>query len=198
MSVTRFAKSTGAKAALAAVLTSTMALTAIAPAQANDWYYEEDGSRHERVYFDDEFADTRSIYRDDIGRFYIRHGRKVYVQYFDNPRPRRHPPVVTHRRDRDRTAEAAIIAGIVGLGVGAIIAGSERQPERVVTPRRPLRSDAFPDAPTGRPRVVTVDNAYEPWTEGWADWCSNRYRSFNIRTGTYTGYDGVKRFCQVK
>jgi hypothetical protein len=191
MSVTVSKVSRGSKAALAAVLTSAFALTAVAPASANDWYYEEDAPRFERHY-DHERTSSREVFRDEVGQFYVKRGRKVYIQYWDHPR--------SHRRDRDKTAEAAIIAGIVGLGVGALIAGSERQPERVVTrPRvRPLPSDAFPDAPVGRPRVVTYENAYEPWTESWADWCSNRYRSFNIRTGTYTGYDGVKRFCEVK
>ncbi|NJR13643.1 MAG: BA14K family protein [Phyllobacteriaceae bacterium] len=91
---------------------------------------------------------------------------------------------------------------------GAVIAGTQQQPRTVIAQPapnyrpnyRPVPRDAFPERPrnTSEPRVITYEGAYEPWSEGWADWCRARYRSFNINTGTFTGYDGVKRFCEVK
>ena len=38
---------------------------------------------------------------------------------------------------------------------------------------------------------------YEAWSPGWFDYCQNRYRSFNSRTGYYRGYDGQDHFCVV-
>ncbi|MDS7595582.1 BA14K family protein [Agrobacterium tumefaciens] len=35
----------------------------------------------------------------------------------------------------------------------------------------------------------------EPWTNAWYDYCSQRYRSFNSRTGTFVGNDGQNHFC---
>jgi hypothetical protein len=158
----------------------------------------------------------RRVYRDEVGRFIVRRGEKHYIQFWDEGRTPGHwqphhpqpQPVEQPRRKRDKTAEAAIIAGIAGLVVGGIIAGSQQQPQRVIAqPQphrqplpRPVPNNAFPERPRdiSGPRVVTIERAFEPWTEGWADWCRARYRSFDIRTGTYTGYDGVKRFCEVK
>ncbi|MGC4245030.1 BA14K family protein [Agrobacterium tumefaciens] len=40
-----------------------------------------------------------------------------------------------------------------------------------------------------------VYRTIEPWTNAWYDYCSQRYRSFNSRTGTYVGYDGQSHFC---
>ncbi|TLP48622.1 MULTISPECIES: BA14K family protein [Cohaesibacter] len=40
---------------------------------------------------------------------------------------------------------------------------------------------------SGRPR---------PWTRAWYRYCSNKYRSFNPRTGYFTTYSGRKRFCR--
>lgn len=50
------------------------------------------------------------------------------------------------------------------------------------------------------PNVITYDDGYslEPWTPGWKNWCSNRYRSFNSQTGTFRGYDGRDHFCVPK
>lgn len=52
----------------------------------------------------------------------------------------------------------------------------------------------------GNPNVITFrDSAsLEPWTPGWREWCSNRYRSFNQQTGTYRGFDGFDHFCVPK
>ena len=192
-----------ATVALAATLSASVVAGIVAPASANDFYYDEQ-SDDQQVFDNQQFAaeSTRSVYRDEIGRFYIRHGRKQYIQYWDREVHR--DPVVQPRRNRDKNLETAIIAGVAGLAIGAIIAGSQPRYREVApvvnTPRRrPLPRNAFPDAPTNyQPRVITYDGGYEPWTQGWADWCSQRYRSFKISNGTYTGYDGVSRFCVVK
>jgi hypothetical protein len=187
-----------AKSAIAMLVASAAALSAVAPAAANDWYYEEPQG-FERPLHAGEFQSSRTIRSDDVGRYFIRHGRKHYIQFWDAPRHPRPLPPVRHGRDNDKAAEAAIIAGIAGLAVGAIIAGSQRPQQQVAQPLpRPLPRNAFPVAPSNGPRVITYDNAFEPWSDEWADWCADRYRSFNVRTGTYTGYDGVKRFCEVK
>ncbi len=62
--------------------------------------------------------------------------------------------------------------------------------------RRPLH-DTYRE-----PKVIryedTFDASYEPWSAEWARWCDSKYRSFNINTGTYRGYDGKDHFCVVK
>jgi hypothetical protein len=203
-----------ARSFLSVALAAATALggLASAPAQAGDAHgWHEDGG------WDGE-ASHRRVYRDGVGRFIIRRGEKHYIQFWDEQRhgewqeewrPHRQPvEPVQPRRNRDKTAEAAIIAGIAGLVVGGIIVGSQQHQQHVIAqPRlqpqplpRPVPGNAFPARPrdTASPRVVTLDGVFEPWSEGWADWCRARYRSFDIRTGTYTGYDGVKRFCEVK
>ncbi len=39
--------------------------------------------------------------------------------------------------------------------------------------------------------------AYElrPWSPQWMRYCSDRYQTFDGRTGTYVGYDGARHFC---
>ena len=45
------------------------------------------------------------------------------------------------------------------------------------------------------PRVVYADRYAEPWTRDWYEYCSDRYRTFNARSGTFTGNDGEQHFC---
>ena len=80
----------------------------------------------------------------------------------------------------------ALAAGIIGLGVGAIV-GSALTPQTVyVAPPPP------PPAP------VYAPVAYGPpaWTPDWYTYCYSRYRTFNARTGTFVGYDGYEHFCR--
>ena len=44
------------------------------------------------------------------------------------------------------------------------------------------------------PPPSTTDHAYGP--DGWEAYCSSRYRSFDPRTGTYMGYDGIRHPCR--
>ncbi|MBZ9962315.1 BA14K family protein [Mesorhizobium sp. BR1-1-2] len=97
----------------------------------------------------------------------------------------------------------AVAAGVLGLAAGALIGGAlaNQQP-----PPRDYYDDGYYDrdvrirpAPVRRyyaePQVVYADRYAEPWTRGWYDYCSDRYRTFNPRTGTFTGNDGEQHFC---
>jgi hypothetical protein len=78
------------------------------------------------------------------------------------------------------------------------------EPDEVyVRPRHvePLDDEAsdenyFPDRPQRRQRQdYAGQGTLEPWTAEWRAYCSQRFQSFNARTGTYTGYDGQSHFC---
>lgn len=97
----------------------------------------------------------------------------------------------------------AIAAGVLGLAAGALIVGA------LANDRPPSYDNGYDDeyyrevrprpAPVRRyyaePRVVYNEGFAEPWTRDWYDYCSDRYRTFNARTGTFTGNDGEQHFC---
>lgn len=100
-------------------------------------------------------------------------------------RPRR------HQRDRD-----ALVGGALGLATGVIIGGALASQPRYTEPRY-VEPDYYPEP---EPRVIyrrqpVYTPSYEPWTQSWYDYCSQRYRSFNPQSGTYVGYDGREHFC---
>lgn len=108
---------------------------------------------------------------------------------------RHHHRSYRHHRDNGDT----VAAGVLGLAAGALIGSALAQPERrvYVEPQYappPPPPPAYYPAP---PRRVTYSPGYQPWTRGWYDYCSNRYRSFNPNTGTYRGYDGRDHFCNA-
>jgi hypothetical protein len=92
-------------------------------------------------------------------------------------------------------------AGIVGLAVGALVGGALSRPTyyEPVYPRRYVAPRPAPDrgyvleGPVDRYPVAY--GGLEPWTPEWYGYCADRYRSFNPRTGTFTGYDGLNHFC---
>jgi len=96
----------------------------------------------------------------------------------------------------------AVVAGIAGLAAGALIGGAlASQPP---PPRDYYYDDYGEPAYVVRRRPIVVRPApvvtyyrggIEPWTRGWYQYCSDRYRSFDARSGTYTGYDGEQHFC---
>jgi hypothetical protein len=109
-----------------------------------------------------------------------------------------------HRRHHNGDA---IAAGVLGLAAGALIGGAlaNDQPPRYADR---YYDDGYYDrdvvvrpAPVRRyyvePQVVYADRYAEPWTRGWYEYCSDRYRSFNSRTGTFTGNDGEQHFCSA-
>ncbi|QKD02289.1 BA14K family protein [Mesorhizobium loti] len=106
-----------------------------------------------------------------------------------------------HRRHHNGDA---IAAGVLGLAAGALIGGA------LANDQPPAYADRYYDdgydrdvvvrpAPVRRyyaePQVVYADRYAEPWTRDWYNYCSDRYRTFNSRTGTFTGNDGEQHFC---
>ncbi|MDY8107894.1 BA14K family protein [Fulvimarina sp. 2208YS6-2-32] len=91
-----------------------------------------------------------------------------------------------HRRGGDAAA-AAVIGGIVGLGIGAAIASQPRYVEpRYVQPRPVYRT---------RP-VVQSYGAPRPWSGEWYRYCAARYRSFDAGSGTFQPYHGPRQLCR--
>ena len=92
--------------------------------------------------------------------------------------------------DHDRSGDLAV-AGILGLAAGALAVGltARSQPDPVYVERYPsrvYRETRYYDDYAG---------GLEPWSAEWYDYCSDRYRSFNPRSGTFIGYDGGEHFC---
>ncbi len=131
------------------------------------------------------------------------------------------------KKSRRNNNGELIAAGIIGLAIGAIIAGEsskrrQHKPAPVYQPypqHNPYHDQGYrygSDNPHGvpvplndyqtqpsvsnDPHVITFDEtaSLEPWTAGWREWCINRYRSFNPQTGTFRGYDGLDHFCVPK
>lgn len=101
--------------------------------------------------------------------------------------------------------------GAAGLATGLIVGSAIASQPRYVEPG-PAYVDPDYDAPPPAyyyrppPRRVYVERevsydapppAYglRPWSQAWMRYCYDRYRSFDSRSGTYVGYDGMRHFC---
>ncbi|UXN04343.1 BA14K family protein [Bartonella sp. HY406] len=122
--------------------------------------------------------------------------------YYAPPPPP--PPYRHHSKRRDHSD--AIAAGVIGLAAGAIIGGALSQPARPnvvyqAPPPPPAYYPAQPQPVYQQPRPIyqpqPVYRGLDPWTPGWYDYCSRKYRTFNSQTGTFRGYDGRDHFCNV-
>lgn len=77
-----------------------------------------------------------------------------------------------------RNDGAAVAAGVIGgLALGAVIAGAASAPPPVAY---------APPAAYGPP----------PGAGDWYAYCASKYRSFDPASGTFLGYDGIRRPCQ--
>ncbi|MBP1861048.1 BA14K family protein [Rhizobium herbae] len=95
----------------------------------------------------------------------------------------------------------AVALGALGLATGVIIGGAiasqPRYQERVYIDPEPEYYEPRPVYRRPRPVVVESYGALEPWSPGWYRYCSQRYRSFDSRSGTFVGYDGREYFCRA-
>lgn len=71
------------------------------------------------------------------------------------------------RGHRDDSNGTALVAGILGFALGAAIVGSQQQAEK----------------------ARTAD-------QSWDAYCARKYRSYDRRSRTYLGNDGLRHYCQ--
>lgn len=137
-------------------------------------------------------------------------GTRVYTERYGH----------RYNRKRKKSDKGDLVAaGVIGLALGAIIASEAnknnrhsskpsyqydayRQPHSGQRIQLDRYGNPISQAPISRnqPDVITYQGSasLEPWSQGWREWCSNRYRSFNPQTGTFRGYDGFDHFCVPK
>jgi len=77
------------------------------------------------------------------------------------------------------------LTGIVSGAVGGWVSNWFRPEPRVVVVEQPA------------PQVVVVEKPQGPavWSAEWYDYCNGKYKSFDAKTGYFTGYDGNQHFC---
>ncbi len=92
-----------------------------------------------------------------------------------------------HRHGLDSGA-AAVIGGIIGLGLGLAVGDPHYHygPHYYDGPRPLYRVP---------PRRVR-HHAPAPYTRAWYRYCHAKYRSFDARSGTYQPYRGHRRLCR--
>lgn len=111
-----------------------------------------------------------------------------------------------HRHDND-----GIALGAAGLAAGVLLGGALASRPRYVEPgpryieEDPVYVEPGYEEPVQvyrpRARVYVEEPQYRevrslrPWSGAWMQYCSQRYRSFDRRSGTYVGYDGQEHFC---
>lgn len=105
----------------------------------------------------------------------------------------------SHRVERHHHSSGGdlAVAGILGLAAGALAVG--------LASRQPVYEEPVYANPYRRPRPQPIREydpredvhagSLEPWSSAWYQYCVDRYRSFDARSGTFVGYDGERHFC---
>mmetsp|Transcript_8604 Transcript_8604/g.11227 ORF Transcript_8604/g.11227 Transcript_8604/m.11227 type:complete len:151 (-) Transcript_8604:269-721(-) len=111
---------------------------------------------------------------------------------------RHHHKHIVKKKNND-----AVVWGIIGLAAGAIIANSANNHRKTRVYQQPVPQTRYPGAnhyppAPGKHYQTRSYVSYEPWSQGWYNYCSQKYRSFNPKKGTFRGYDGKDHFCVVK
>ena len=132
-------------------------------------------------------AQAGDYYHHGWGGPKVRHYHKHH-HYHHRQHHRRH-----HSRGKHFDDGAA--AAIIGLGALAIVGGAIASQNNTLPYTADPNYRARQRHHVRQPKVYTYAGSLEPWSPGWYEWCDNRYRSFNARTGTFRGYDGRDHFC---
>ncbi|OPB32065.1 BA14K family protein [Bartonella sp. AR 15-3] len=101
-----------------------------------------------------------------------------------------------HERHISRSSSGnvggVIAAGLLALTAGIIIKNALKEPEQpqVVYQTPPSNQTVYQVQP-----VVTYQSSQPLNTTSWYQYCKKTYRSFNSKTGTFRGHDGLDHVC---
>ena len=84
---------------------------------------------------------------------------------------------------------------LIGTGVGAI-GGAANNNARQNDAYWAAYNDCMSRGSAPRQPVYDAGYAPEPWSDEWYDYCADKYRSFNARTGMYLTSTGQRRLCR--
>jgi BA14K-like protein len=86
---------------------------------------------------------------------------------------------------------------LIGTGVGAVGGAAANNANQGNAYWAAYNDCMANQGPAPRQTVYdAADEAPEPWTDEWYDYCANKYHSFNARTGYYLTSTGQRRLCR--
>ena len=127
-------------------------------------------SAQPRPYNDAWRAPSQSAQGGDRGQNYYYNGRWVGPDEWQRQGQARDRWAQNYQRRRGRSDNgdsSALIAGIIGFALGAAITGSQQQADH----------------------ARTADSS-------WDSYCARKYRSYDRRSRTFLGNDGLRHYCQ--
>ncbi|WP_455481652.1 BA14K family protein [Bartonella sp. B35(2025)] len=152
-------------------------------------------SQHHPFYSDNKknhhHADRQSQVKNN---YHIEHKTYKYVEkkthhYIHNPQI-------------SNNASDTLAAGILGLAAGAVLGNILKQPQQpqIIYQAPPRNQVIYQKEPQKQvvyqaQQTTGYQPIQQPWTAGWLEYCKKKYRSFNPKTGTFRGYDGLDHFC---
>ncbi|WP_208436048.1 BA14K family protein [Bartonella phoceensis] len=146
---------------------------------------------------------------DHKRREYNRHHVERNTYHYVERKKTTHHHIHNHPVTRDNSGDA-VTAGIIGLAAGAILGNVLKKPEQpqIVYQSVPQSQVVYQQVPqilyqpVPQEQVIyevqpaaTYQPLQQPWTHSWLQYCKKKYRSFNPKTGTFRGYDGLEHFC---
>lgn len=97
--------------------------------------------------------------------------------------------------------------GAAGLATGLIVGSAIASQPRYVEPGPYYYGDEYAPPPPPPPAYYyrapqpayypEPSYALRPWSPQWMRYCYDRYRTFDGRTGTFVGNDGMRHFCNA-
>ncbi|MBB5073214.1 hypothetical protein HNQ69_000318 [Bartonella callosciuri] len=125
--------------------------------------------------------------------------RKIYRHVERKTTTHRH--IHEHHVNHNNSGDT-LAAGIIGLAAGAVLGNVLKQPEQPQTIywAVPQNRVVYQQVPQNQviyevPSTTTSQPLQQAWTRNWLQYCKKKYRSFNPKTGTFQGYDGLAHFC---
>ncbi|ENN93891.1 BA14K family protein [Bartonella bovis] len=178
---------------LLAITTTTISTPLTTAFARNDYVYIQQNVSSTPQHHTQYHREQRHIHHKNPTRYYYHHEQTT------------HHNIHQYHVNRPNNTSDALAAGVLGLATGAILGNvltKPAQPQIIYQAPYPQNQVIYQEIP--QPQVVyqvhptvTYQSTYQPWTSQWLQYCTQKYRSFNPKTGTFRGYDGLDHFCHA-